>query len=187
MNDVRRRPGGRSALVRDAVRRACFELLEEVGYERLQLTDVAARAGVNKTTVYRRWPTKVELLAEFFADLAAAEAPMPDTGTLRGDLLALLREVSDLLDQAPVKAILRASLTLADDDEAAQAARSAFWDHRFGRSAALVERAVARGELADTTVPRPFLEAVFAPLYFRKLILGLPVTDDYLEGLATRA
>lgn len=166
------------------MRDATFALLEEVGYERLQLTDVAERAGVNKTTVYRRWSSKAELIAELFADLTAEEVPTPDTGSLAKDLEVMLGEVSALLDMAAVRAALRASMTLAEEDTAARAALEAFWDHRFGRGSAIIARAIERGELPAGTDPRRFQEAVFGPLYLRKLIVGEPVDVDYLKSLA---
>lgn len=170
--------------MRAAVRGATFELLDEVGYDRLQLPDVATRAGVNKTTVYRRWPSKVELLAELFTELAAADVPIPDTGALVDDLETLLREVAAILDRSSVRAVLRASITLAEDDHAARGARTAFWEHRLDRGATIVHRAIERGELPEGTDPRLFLEGVFGPLYLRKLIIGDAVDDAYLQGLA---
>src|SRR4051812_41212301 len=91
---VRRRPGGRSAAVRLAVHRATIELLEQVGYDGFELPEVASRAGVNKTTVYRRWTTKSQLIGDVLQDLAAAQVAAPDTGTLRDDLRTFLTDLA---------------------------------------------------------------------------------------------
>lgn len=182
--EARRRPGGRAAVVRAAVRHATFTLLEEVGYDRFQLPDVAARAGVNKTTVYRRWPTKLDLLAELFTDLTASEAPTPDTGSLTQDMEILLREISDLLDLPAVRAVLGASISGARDDESMRATLRTFWDHRFKRASVIVERAIGRDELPAGTNARGLLEAIFGPLYLRKLIVGQVVDEAYLKQLA---
>lgn len=169
---VRRRPGGRSATVRAQVREATLALLEEVGYERLLLTDVAARAGVNKTTVYRRWPTKPLLVAELLGDLADDQVPNPDTGTLKGDLEAMLTQVVAVLRLPAVRAVVRATITLADDDPEVDEARRRFWDRQLRDAAVVVTRAIERGELPEGTDPRLFLEQVFGPVYFRMLITG---------------
>src|SRR3954465_14571895 len=86
LNDDRARPGGRAARVVEAVHSAALALLDEVGYEQLQLPDVAERAGVNKTTVYRRWPTKVALVADLLSVLMQTNVATPDTGSIQSDL-----------------------------------------------------------------------------------------------------
>ena len=79
----RPRPGGRSARVVTAVHAATLELLEDVGYEMLQLSDVAKRAEVNKTTVYRRWPTKTALVVDLLTSYTRGAVATPDTGSLQ--------------------------------------------------------------------------------------------------------
>lgn len=172
VSETRRRPGGRSADVRKRVRQATLDLLGELGYERLQLTDVADRSGVNKTTVYRRWATKPQLVADLLTDLADEQVPTPDTGALATDLAAMLDQVVAVLAQAPVRAVLRAVVTLADDDPEVDRLRRDFWDRQLADAAVVVERAVERGELSVGTDPRLFLERVFGPVYFRTLVAG---------------
>src|SRR3712207_1543584 len=84
-----RRPGGRSARVRAAVLSATIDALVDVGYDGLSVEDVARRAGVHKTTVYRRWPTRAALVAEATRERSQQVIPVPDTGTLAGDLRQL--------------------------------------------------------------------------------------------------
>lgn len=182
--DVRRRPGGRSGETATKVRVATLALLEELGYERLELPAVADRAGVNKSTVYRRWPTKPRLVAELLGQLADEEVPNPDTGALASDLEVMLGRVSALLEVRAVRAVIRAVITLADDDPEADAVRRGFWARQFDEAAPVVQRAVARGELPDGTDPRAFLERVFGPLYFRILITGSEVGPAELRELA---
>ncbi len=184
VSETRRRPGGRSADVRERVRRATLDLLGEVGYERLQLTEVAARSGVNKTTVYRRWPAKPQLVADLLADLADEQVPNPDTGTLTADLAAMLDQVTTVLEQPAVRAVLRAVLTLADDDPEIDELRRAFWDRQLADAAVVVTRAVERGELAQDTDPRLFLERVFGPVYFRVLVAGRGLSPAELATLS---
>ncbi|MBM0126497.1 TetR/AcrR family transcriptional regulator [Pimelobacter simplex] len=184
MSETRRRPGGRSADVRERVRQATLDLLGEVGYEHLQLTEVAARSGVNKTTVYRRWPAKPQLVADLLTDLADEQVPTPDTGTLAGDLEAMLVQVTTVLELPPVRAVLRAVLTLADDDPEVDQLRRTFWDRQLDDAAVVVVRGRERGELAPDTDPRLFLERVFGPVYFRILVAGRGFSRTELATLS---
>ncbi|MEU6737247.1 TetR/AcrR family transcriptional regulator [Streptomyces physcomitrii] len=169
-----------------AVRRATDELLEEVGYEGLTLPEVAARAGVNKTTVYRRWPTKVELITGLFLLRTAQQDPGRDTGSLVGDLVAMLEDIVGHVNSPATRAVLSVALGGALDD-ATRTAREAFWDERFHHGAAIVERAVARGELPPEADARLLLEDAGSPVYFRLLITGQAVTDADIEFFARRA
>ena len=182
----RARPGGRAALVVAAVRKATDELLEEVGFEGLLLPEVATRAGVNKTTVYRRWPTKVALVSDLFLSRTAEQDLGRDTGSLVGDLVATLQDIVDNLSSPATRAVL--SMAIGGPlDETALAAREAFWAERFRRSAAIVERAVARAELSPGTDARLLMEDASSPVYFRLLVTGQALTDADIELFATRA
>ncbi len=172
-----RRPGGRAALVVAAVQRATDELLGEVGYEGLALPEVAVRAGVNKTTVYRRWPTKMDLITDLFLSRTAEQDLGRDTGSLVGDLVAMLADIAGHLDSPAARAVLSVSIGGLPDD-AAHAAREAFWTERFRRGAAIVERAISRGELPPGTDARLLLEDASSPVYFRLLITGQALTGE---------
>ena len=91
MGEPRRRPGGRSARVRAAALEATLAELAESGYPELTLARVASRAGVNKTTLYRRWGTREALVLDAMLELAGEGVKIPDTGSLHGDLLAIAR------------------------------------------------------------------------------------------------
>lgn len=178
-----RRTGGRAASVVARVHNAVRELLTEVGYEGLQLPDVAARAGVNKTTVYRRWPTKRDLVTDLLLSLSDHDLPRADTGDLRNDLVALLKDVAELLRTPLMQAMVRASLDGAVDQEA----RQSFWAERMHRSSVIIERAIERGELPKGADARSILEHAASPIYFRLLITGEPVTDHDIGRFAERA
>jgi AcrR family transcriptional regulator len=172
---VTRRPGGRSEQVRVKVLDSALAQLLDAGYDGLSIRDVARAAGVAETTIYRRWPTTHDLAAAAIAHLAHAENPIPDTGTLDGDLRALLSQIFDLLRRPEVARILRAAAALDGERSDAAEARKSFWRSRFAGSAQIVDRAVERGELrvgAD-------------PAYLRLLLLDRPI-DDALLGLSVR-
>ncbi|MEV0355516.1 TetR/AcrR family transcriptional regulator [Nocardia sp. NPDC050697] len=173
----RRRPGGRSARVRDAVIAATLDELLEHGLAELTLGRVAARAGVAETTIYRRWGSRTALIADALTGLAAAGNPPPDTGSVREDLRLLAEQVRDLIAAPAITRLLTTVAALAADPELA-AARRAFWDHRFEQTRPIVERARAAGLLRAEADPRVVVESLVAPLYFRVLVTGEALGDD---------
>lgn len=180
------RPGGRAARVVASAHEAVLELLAEVGYDGFELTDVARRAGLNKTTVYRRWPTKADLVAEVVLAISDHDLPQLDTGSLRDDLTWLVNDLLALLSQPAVVALLAFSARVPPETDLARA-RSQFWDERFRRTAVIVERAIARGEVPDTVDARSLLEQVSAPIYFRLLVTGEPITPEDISTFVRRA
>ncbi len=178
-DSVRRRPGGRSARVRSAVLQATLDQLFAVGYERLSVRKVAAAAGVAPTTVYRRWGSRPQLVLAALTELSAVTIVAPDTGSVRGDLRALAGEIAGALSQPPVTALMRSMITLPD--EVAGEYRRSFWADRTARTAVIVERGIARGELPATTDPTAVLELLIAPIWFRLLISSTPIDDLALD------
>ncbi|WP_159846734.1 TetR/AcrR family transcriptional regulator [Nocardia sp. CY41] len=175
----RRRTGGRSARVREAVLTATLDQVAEHGIEGLTVGDVAARAGVALTTIYRRWGTRTALIAEAVTELAAAANPAPDTGTLRGDLQQLAEQISHLISRPGIARLVGTTIALSADPEVA-AARHRFWEDRFQQSSRVIARAVERGELAEDVDPREVLETLSAPLYFRLLVADAALDDAFL-------
>src|SRR5216117_1341728 len=102
------RPGGRTARVRSAVLRAAGDVLAERGFAHLDLADLARRAEVGKTTVYRRWGTVAALVADLLMDMATESLPRTDLGALEDDLLANARLVRRALTDPRQGALFRA-------------------------------------------------------------------------------
>ncbi|MEV4744235.1 TetR/AcrR family transcriptional regulator [Streptomyces sp. NPDC049555] len=177
------RPGGRTARVREAVLRAAEDALTETGFARLDLTDVARRAGVGKTTVYRRWGTTAGLVADLLQDMADQSVSRTETGTLGGDLRANADLVRRTLTDPRQGPLFKALITAATCDEKAAEALHRFYERRVGEWVPCVEQAVRRGELPAGTDPREVVRAVSAPLYYR--LLTTPTPPD--EAAATRA
>ncbi|RBO86475.1 TetR/AcrR family transcriptional regulator [Nocardia puris] len=175
----RKRTGGRSARVRRTVLTATLDQVIEHGIEGLTVSDIAARAGVAETTIYRRWGTRTALIAAALAELAAAANPLPDTGALRTDLRVLAEQVSHLIEQPGIGRLVGTTIALSADPEV-DAARRRFWSDRFELSSPVVTRAIERGELPPDTEPAPVLETLAAPLYFRVLVGGRPIDDAFL-------
>ncbi|GGP98673.1 TetR/AcrR family transcriptional regulator [Streptomyces roseolilacinus] len=181
-----RRPGGRTARTRAAVRDAVLTGLGEHGYPGLTVEYVAERSGVHKTTLYRRWGGIEGLVADAL-DLAGEDGwTPPDTGDLEGDLRALAREVRDSFADPAAAAAPTAFVAAAFQSERAADALRAFYAERFARCEAVVERAVARGEAPAGTDAGAVVRAVSAPLFLRLFVTREPV-DAALADQAAAA
>lgn len=180
---LRRRPGGRSARVQAAVLAAVVEELLAVGFGHLSFESVAARAGVHRTTVYRRWATREALVADALLTQRHREVPMPDTGSVQADLRLLAGAVAaDVV--SPVGAgLLRTAVAGAGLVPEMTSAAQQFWNTRLALSGSLVMRAIERGELPPGTDPHLLIEVLVAPLYLRLLVTCAPVTDAYVDRL----
>ena len=177
-----RRPGGRSARVRAAVFAAMIEELGAVDYAGLSLESIARRAGVHKTTLYRRWGTREALMLDVLRQRAADVVPVPDTGSLRGDLAQLARAVVANASSPTVEPVVRAVISeLPHNDAVAQAARQ-FWDERMALDGTIITRAITRGEVPPNTDARQVIEAVLGPLHLRLLITGTPADDATIDA-----
>jgi AcrR family transcriptional regulator len=174
MEATKRRPGGRSARVRAAVLAATLDELGAAGYGAMSLESIARRAGVNKTTIYRRWGSREALVLDLMLERARAVVPVPDTGSLRGDLLQLARAAVANASSPDVEPILRAALADVPQNRAIAAAVSRFWAERLVLDGEIVTRAVARGEIAAGVSPAFVIESLLGPLHMRLLITGTP-------------
>ncbi|MFJ4773835.1 TetR/AcrR family transcriptional regulator [Streptomyces uncialis] len=177
---VRRRTGGRSARVRRAVLDATRQAMAEHGPDAVSVPEIARRAGVHETSVYRRWGTREHLVIDALLDYSEEQLPLPDTGTLRGDLIAFANSLAAYLDTPFGKALAR-SMAAADDGQALGESREEFWTSRFDLARTMIDRAVARGEIPEDTDPAFVLETLIAPLHFRALLTRRPI-DRHLTG-----
>ena len=177
-----RRPGGRAARVRTSVLEATLDLLDEVGYDGLSTDEVAKRAGVHRTTVYRRWPTLAELVADAVGLTAEEQIPIPDTGSLDGDLQLLGRAVAASVDGTANRS--RALVGAATASEPLAEALHQFMRNRMEQSVPIVARAIERGELAGDLDPRVVIESVVGAVWFRFLLTGEAVDPDDPAGAA---
>jgi AcrR family transcriptional regulator len=173
--------GGRAREVVEKAMRATAEELSSAGYAAFRVENVAARCGVNKTTLYRRWPTKADLISAALAHEKLSDEP-PDTGTLRGDLVAMLaqsaKRAASPIGRGFIR-ILQMERAEPGVEELARALR------RKGRALreTVVERGIARGELPQGTSARLVSELVFTPLYARLIASGEPVDAVWAEAV----
>ncbi|MFB8236827.1 TetR/AcrR family transcriptional regulator [Kitasatospora purpeofusca] len=182
-----RRPGGRTARVRTAVLAAAEDALVEVGFAGLDLGDVARRAEVGRTTVYRRWGSVGALLADLLTDMAEQSLPRARTGSLAEDLRTNARLVARTLADPRQGALFRAVLVAATCDQDAAEALHRFYRARVEEWAPCVTEAVDRGELPPDTDPVEVVRAVSAPLYYRMLTTPDPLDEATADRAATAA
>ncbi|KZM72907.1 TetR/AcrR family transcriptional regulator [Nocardia terpenica] len=177
----RPRPGGRTARTRAQVLDAVRAELTEHGYDALTIDTVAARAGVHRATVYRRWRDVGGLISDLFAAASDLDWQPRDTGTLRGDLAALNREIQDSMTEEPSIAMALIAVSFRSE-EAARALRR-LWEDRYTQSEIIIERAIHRGELPPRIDARALLVAATAPLYHQLVLLRTP-PDPHLPDHA---
>lgn len=197
MTPPARRGRPRSEEADERILRAAHELLVERGYDKFAIDEVATRAAVAKTTLYRRWPTKDHLLVTLVAKIQD-EVSVPDTGDIRHDLSVYLTAVATGLDRmrhpgrdtgrtdrsAGVVAELVAAA--ARHPDVGDAVRGMF-ARRNALPLALLDRARERGALPDDTSSEVLFDQLAGALYYRLLITGAPIGADYVEELVDQA
>lgn len=181
--DHRKLPRRRGDALTTAIFQATLDELAEVGYAKLTMERVAERAQTGKASLYRRWSSRMELALDAVYHLAPDPASPPDTGSLRGDLLALLRQISDLL-AGPAGAAMRGLLSDALRD-ATRTAELRRHSHGAGRQSMTViaRRAVERGEIADDAVTPHRLEVAQAMARLHFLFHGAPIPESVILGI----
>ncbi|MEV8315183.1 TetR/AcrR family transcriptional regulator [Streptomyces sp. NPDC059900] len=185
----RRAPAGAAVLredVTEAIRAAVFEELAAVGYARMSIEGIARRAGVGKTAVYRRWRSKLHLVLDLVSAIAVQGLPMPDSGSLEGDL-RLLYEVTSRALRHPVASQVIPDLQAeaARNPEIAEAMQKALREGQHGVANGIVRAAVARGEVRDGVDEDLALDLVSGPLYWRSVVVRAELPKGYLGSLAT--
>jgi AcrR family transcriptional regulator len=181
------RPGGRTARTRAAVIAAVIDELSEHGYAGARLERVAARAGVAKTTIYRRWGSLDGLLADLMAERAAQEIPVPDEGDLGSDLRVLARHAVASVRDPAVRAALASIVAAAVQSPAAREVLTRFLAGRTATMTVIVDRAVQRGEVAAGTDAAGIIRTVTALIYYRLFIAGEQASEELADSAAAIA
>ncbi len=175
---------GRSEAARDAVMRAVDDLLLESGFASLTIEAVAARAGVGRQTIYRWWPSKIDLLFDAFRDETEEEIETADTGALSSDLVFHLRQVLGFFARPSNAAMFRALAGQAQlDVTVATRFRDVIMGEQLARDRAPFERAIGRGELPADFNADGAAETLIMPVLYRLLIHGATPSPDDAEHL----
>ncbi|MET8861697.1 TetR/AcrR family transcriptional regulator [Nonomuraea sp. NPDC004580] len=156
---------------------ATLRLVAERGYDGLTVEGVAERSGVNKTTIYRWWPSKAALLGAALVESDVLGFTVPDTGSLRGDLVALVEGVRRLLTEPPGSDIAVAALAAAVRHPELDGRR--FFADRFARERAVFERAARRGELPGSADPLLIMDLLAGAVWMRAVLRGMKVGDGF--------
>ncbi|TDC58195.1 TetR/AcrR family transcriptional regulator [Actinomadura sp. KC345] len=179
-------PARRSERSRRAVLGAARELVSELGYAKVSIEAIAARAGVGKQTIYRWWPSKGAVIVESFLELSETDAGMrlPDTGDLEADLKTVMRatvaEFTDPAFEAPIRALTME--VIADPALAAQYREKLAGPVDEAKKERL-RSAQRAGQLAADADLDLVLEVLYAPLNLRWLHRAGPLTPDYADAL----
>ncbi len=178
------RPPGRprSAEADRAILRAAVDLLADEGYGGVTMEGVAARAGVGKATVYRRWPCKSALVVDAVTTCRESGVRPPDTGSAREDLLVFVRGFMHHLRTSDAGRVMPALVAeLSRSPELAQAFREGFVQPRRAKVLEAVRRGVERGEVRAGVDPELVADGVVALLLHRFLVTGMEIDDELPE------
>jgi AcrR family transcriptional regulator len=173
----------RSDKAHRAILDATRDLIVEEGFADLRLEHVAARAGVGKSTIYRRWPSKEELALELLLELASPHITIDDTGDTRDELRASVNNAIDGLTRSTFGPVIRALLShIALDPALGDPFRATVVQARRAEIAAVVARGIQRGDVRRDVNVDVATELLVGPVYFR-LMFGGELDDDFATNV----
>jgi AcrR family transcriptional regulator len=183
----------RSERAHQAILTAARQLLIEKGFADMRLEHVAARAGVGKATIYRRWPSKEALAQELLGELAAPHIAIAATGDTRDEMLAAVTNPMRAVTETDFGPVIRALLSeIASDPSIGDPFRATVVAARRAEITRVIERGIARGDLRADADPELATELLVGPVYFRLMFGGVldlafaeRVVDNVMRGYAT--
>ena len=176
-------PARRTAQRREAICTAVFELLGEVGYDRMTMDAVAARAHASKATIYRSWPDKPDLVVEALMSRFGPSPETPDTGSLRGDLMALINTACEVVNSADGDVITGLMTAATMNPTLANTMHQCMYESKRQMHDTIVRRAVERGELDSPDFAPLLHEVLHAMLMTRKLWSDEPLDEQFVLHL----
>ena len=173
-------PGSkRGAERRSAICQAVFELLGKVGYDRMTMDAIATQAKASKATIYRMWQDKPELVADALVERFGDSSPTPDTGSLRGDLFALMTAACQVADSDMGEVVAGVMTAAAHDPRLAEVVNDTMFKAKHAAHEQIVRRAAERGEVHPDTDPNLLHEVMHNMLTGRKLWNLGPLDEEY--------
>ncbi|MGW5864184.1 TetR/AcrR family transcriptional regulator [Streptomyces sp. NPDC055239] len=180
MTNVRRRGSD----LTEAIMRTTMELGQEIGYAKLSIEAVAARAGAGKHTIYRRWPSKGALLLDSLMSLNGPTLDYPDTGDVMADLRQQIYAAVDLLARGPFSPLFQALIGEAQHDpKVAAALNERFIAPQAAKTVARLKSAQEQGQLSPAFDLNLAMAILSGPLYFQFLITQEPLSHEYVDGM----
>ncbi|MFC8075171.1 TetR/AcrR family transcriptional regulator [Streptomyces sp. NPDC057307] len=166
----------------EAIMRTALELGQEIGYAKLSIEAIAARAGAGKHTIYRRWPSKGALFLDSLLSLHESSLDYPDTGDVVADLRTQIHAAVDLLANPPFGPLFRALVGEAQyDPQVAAALNERFITPQAAMTVARLRTARDQGQLSPTFDLSLAMSILSGPLYFQFLITQEPLTHAYVD------
>ncbi len=181
------RPGGRTARTTEAVYHATLAELGANGYAQTSVEAIAVRAGIHKTTIYRRWVTKDRLVADALAHAALDRTDVADTGDIDADMRTLARAVMVTITSREGLAIVRAIVAEAPGSPELAEVLQQFWSARHAHIGPIIVAAIVRGQLPSATSPAEVMKYIAAPLYYQQLMTDEPLTVASADRAAAAA
>jgi AcrR family transcriptional regulator len=172
---------------RDKILAATAKLLSEGGFQAVTMEAVALRAGVAKTTLYRWWTNRAAVALDCVSARMTPIADRDRAGGYRKRFHKQLKATVRLLNGKQGQSILALIGAKQTDPPLARAYSDQIARPRRAQTRMMAERAIAAGELGPATDPDIFLDAIYGPLYYRKVVSGEPVTDDFIEHIVDAA
>lgn len=165
---------------RNVVLDAAAALVGEVGFGRTTIEAIAERSGVARSTIYRHWSNRPDLLTDAI-DCKIAHIPTPSSGDLHHDLSTLLGELAERLGSPEMGPMMISLIAEARRDPQMAAVYARFTSARFGRIRSIVESAASRGDLPADVDANQMTEDLAAPLFFRAFIRLAPLDQDFIR------
>jgi AcrR family transcriptional regulator len=182
-DEPKRRPGGRTADVTARVHKAITDLIVEGGLEACTFSAVAERAGVERSTLYRRFPDRWDAIIDTWMERARIDV-MPDLGaSFVEDLASVLRKLVEVLESPAGPAVLRVAVELrarADTEYS-----RTYFDARMNHLAPMFDAAIARRELPADVDREGLFTAAAGPIYFRMFIASRRIDDDFIRSIVS--
>lgn len=179
----KKRPGGRTADVTARVHQAITELILEGGFEACTFSAVAERAGIERSTLYRRFPDRWDAIIDTWMSRASQDVS-PDLGeTFADDLTSVLRKLAEMLETplGPAVMHIAAELRARDDKDFSRN----YFDDRMAHLAPMFDAAIARGELPAEVDREMLFTMASGAIHFRMFIAGRRVDDDFIRHIVT--
>ncbi len=167
------------------VLRATLELLTASGLGGFSVEEVARRSGVAKTTIYRHWPTRTELVMEACSQLSA-EQHAPDTGSFEGDITAFLMSIAALLRTASWSSVVPSIVDAAEREPALAALQSKIQLGHTRPLQEIITRAARNGELPTSTDASAMIAALLGPLFYRRWFSREPLDETFVKAVAKK-
>jgi AcrR family transcriptional regulator len=166
---------------RERVLTTTLDLLTEAGLDELTIDDISRRSGVAKTTIYRHWPNRSALVIDACSRMTDGEQAPPDTGSLEGDVRAILTNIAELLGTARWSSIVPSIVDVAEHDPAFADIHGRIQRGHAAPLRAALDRAAHRGEIPSTADRDAIPAALLGPLFYRRWFSREPIDTMFLE------